>query len=141
VDTSTLVQERVDRQTALAAALTGRVAFDKLMKQISLVLPEDAWLTQMNAALLADAPAGTPPAAAASSSPGVTIQGATWSHERVAVVLSRLASIPTLSGVRLTAATRVEPQGSGDGEGAEGQPGKPYVTFVISADVSTRGDA
>jgi Tfp pilus assembly protein PilN len=142
VDAGTLVQERTDRQSALAAALTGRVAFDKLMQQISLVLPEDAWLTQMNAALPAAAPTDTPPAArTASSSPGVTIQGATWSHERVAVVLARLAAIPTLSGVRLTGATRVEPQGSGDGEGSEGQPGKPYVTFVISADVSTGGDA
>jgi Tfp pilus assembly protein PilN len=138
VDTAALVQERSDRESALAVALTGRVAFDTLMRQISLVLPEDAWLTQLSAT--APAPAATEEAAAAAPAPesdSVTIQGATWSHDGVAVVLGRLGALPTLTGVRLTGSTRVEPQEAEGSSGADRQPGKPYVTFVISATMST----
>jgi Tfp pilus assembly protein PilN len=134
-DVAALTQERSNRESALAVALSGRVSFDSLLRQISLVLPEDAWLTQLNASLPVAQPAqgqaGGPAPAAATD--GVTIQGATWSHDRVAVVVSRLAAIPTLTGVRLTSASRVAPQG----EAAEGQPSKPHVTFVISANVNT----
>ncbi len=117
-----LIQERSDRVSALAQALTGRASFDRLFRQISYVFPEDAWLTQLDAT----APAtGDPAAAAAPGTPAestnLTVQGGTWSHEKVAVVLARLAAVPSLSNVRLTASTRVEP---GQGEGAEAG-GKP----------------
>ena len=48
VDVNALVQERTDRESALAAALANRVSFDRLMQQIALVLPADAWLTQLD---------------------------------------------------------------------------------------------
>jgi Tfp pilus assembly protein PilN len=141
LDASTLAQERTDRVSALAAALTGRVAFDRLLRQVSLVLPEDAWLTRLDAAAPIPTAPATPGsgagAASADSAPGVTIEGATWSHDRVAVVLARLSAIPTLQDVRLTGTTRVAPQGSSAGGDEEPQPGKPFVTFVVSADVST----
>lgn len=145
VDLAVLTQERSDRESALALALTGRVAFDRLMRQISLVLPEDAWLTQLSAAAPAvDAAALPPGAAPAAAAPteedGVTIQGASWSHDGVAVVLSRLGALPTLTGVRLTGSTRVEPAEDESGA-ADSQPGKPYVTFIISANVSTGGES
>ncbi len=131
VNAAELAQERADRSSALAAALTGRVSFDRLLRQISLVLPDDAWLTQLEAA----APTvSADPAAAADDSAGVTIQGATWTHDRVAVVLARLAAIPTLTNVRLTGTTRVAPQ---EGESGEGKPVRPHVTFVVSASVRT----
>ena len=61
------------------------------------------------------APTGAPAGAAApaTSVPNVTIQGATYSHQSVARVLARLAALPTLSDVRLTASARIEPAGSG----------------------------
>ena len=55
-----IVQERTDRTVALAAALTSRVPFDRLLRDLSYVLPQDAWLTGMTAA----APVG------ASAAPG-----------------------------------------------------------------------
>ena len=103
LDASTLAQERTDRVSALAVALTGRIAFDRLLRQVALVLPEDAWLTRLDAAApIPEAPA-TPGsgagAAPADEAPGVTIEGATWSHDRVAVVFARLSAIPTLQAL------------------------------------------
>jgi Tfp pilus assembly protein PilN len=140
VSQNVLIQERSDRVSALAQALTGRVSFDRLFRQLSYVFPEDAWLTQLDAtAPEAPVPAGAVAAPAAEST-DLTIQGGTWSHEKVAVVLARLASVPSLSNVRLTASTRVEPgQSAGDSDSAEaaGTPDRPFVTFVVSASIRT----
>ena len=40
-----LAAEKNDRITALSGALSSRVAWDRVLRQISLVLPEDVWLT------------------------------------------------------------------------------------------------
>ncbi|MDQ3671150.1 MAG: hypothetical protein M3364_01750, partial [Actinomycetota bacterium] len=49
VTQGTLVRERSDRMAALAAALETRVPFDRVLREISLVLPEDTWLTELTA--------------------------------------------------------------------------------------------
>lgn len=144
-----LMQERSDRVAALSAALAGRVAFDRLLREISFVLPEDAWLTQLGAVAPVSAvqavPGAAPPPVAAVGE-GVTIQGATYSHDTVAIVLARLAAVPSLADVRLTASTLVEPQAA-DTEGLDGQPvasgqrGKPFVTFVVSASLRMEGES
>jgi Tfp pilus assembly protein PilN len=129
-----LVEERSNRIAALASALSNRVPFDNLLRQISFVLPEDAWLTQFDA----KAPVGgadTAAAPAADAGQDVTIQGGTWAHEQVAVVLARLAALPVLEDVRLTGSTRTEP--SEGAIAAPGQPLRPFVTFVISASLRT----
>jgi Tfp pilus assembly protein PilN len=141
VSQNMLVQERSERVSALAQALTGRVSFDRLFRQISYVFPEDAWLTQLDAT----APATGDPAAAvapgtAAGSTDFTVQGGTWSHEKVAVVLARLAAVPSLSNVRLTGSTRVEP-GQGEGAEAAGTPDRPFVTFVVSASIETETES
>jgi Tfp pilus assembly protein PilN len=139
VSQNTLIQERSDRVSALAAALTGRVAFDRLLRQISYVLPEDAWLTQLDATAPAKTdPAAVAPPGTAAVSTDVTIQGGTWSHDKVAVVLARLAAVPSLANVRLTGSTRVEPgTQSGDSTESAGTPDRPFVTFVVSASIPT----
>jgi Tfp pilus assembly protein PilN len=139
-------QERTDRVAALAAALSTQISFDRLFRQISLVLPEDAWLTGLNAAATASV-AGTsttpgtitPPASAAAD--GVTILGATYSQESVARVLSRLSVVPTLQNVRLTSSALAEPASSSQTPGQQSAPrsksGKKVVTFTITASVRT----
>jgi Tfp pilus assembly protein PilN len=138
-----LMQERSDRVAALSAALGSRTAFDRLLREISYVLPANAWLTQLEASAPAssDLPPGTvPPAAQApADASGVTIQGATFKHESIATVLARLSAVPSLSDVRLTGTTLVDPTvetTAGDGTKVR-KKGKPYVTFVISASVNT----
>jgi len=158
VSQGTLVQERTDRVAALSAAVSTRFAFDRLFREISYVIPKDAWLTGLKAAN----PAALTPAsgstggAPAPSSPGseaVTIEGATYSHDSVARILSRLAVVPSLEGVRLTASTRVEPQPT---TGTPSEPTKyskkskkskktkqvkkrAVVTFTISASLRPEG--
>ena len=97
IDTSredALAAEKGARVGALSAALSGRVAWDRVLRQVSLVLPEDVWLTNLSAA----APDATNAAAVGS---GFTLTGATYSQNGVARFLSRLAVIPDLANVRL----------------------------------------
>lgn len=97
IDTSeedALAAEKGARVGALSAALAGRVAWDRVLRQVSLVLPEDVWLTNLSAS----APDSTQAAAAGS---GFTLTGATYSQNGVARFLSRLAVIPDLANVRL----------------------------------------
>jgi Tfp pilus assembly protein PilN len=144
VSQSMLVKERSDRVSALAQALDGRVAFDRLFRQLSYVFPEDAWLTQLDA----KAPVTTPDPAAAAAPPGtasestdITLQGGTWSQENVVVVLARLGGVPSLSNVRLTGSTRVEPGQAQDSAGPTTGPNRPYVTFVVSASIRTETES
>jgi Tfp pilus assembly protein PilN len=148
-----LLQERTDRTAALSAALSTRVSFDRVLREISYVLPEDTWLTGFEATGPATfAPAttstpGTPTPPVSSALEGVTIEGATYSHESVARVLSRLSAIPSLENVRLAATARVEPQAPEVqlGEGQASKPkatkkkkkGKAVVTFTVSATLRT----
>jgi len=144
VTAANLVQERTDRVAALAAALSTRTSFDQLFRELSFVLPADAWLTGIRAAAPASAPptgaspGGAPPASSTETQ-GVTIQGATYSHRSVARVLARLAVMPSLENVRLTASARVEPQAdaTNDVKTTKKKKQKPVVTFTVSASIRT----
>jgi Tfp pilus assembly protein PilN len=119
-----LAAEKGARIGALSGALSGRVAWDRVLRQVSLVLPEDVWL--MN--LAAVAPGADTQAAGAA---GFTLTGATYSQNGVARFLSRLSVVPDLENVRLqssqselrnerelvqfTILADVRPPGSGDG--------------------------
>jgi Tfp pilus assembly protein PilN len=104
-------QERADRVAALSAALTTRLPLDRLLRELSYVLPDDAWLTGLSATAPESDGGTTSPgsAPAASATPGVTIEGATYSNRSVARVLARLATLPSIDDVRLTTTARVEP--------------------------------
>jgi Tfp pilus assembly protein PilN len=91
VDTSredALAAEKGARIGALSAALAGRVAWDRVLRQVSLVLPEDVWLTILSAAV--------PGPTATATGSGLTMTGSTYSQNGVARLLSRLAVIPDL---------------------------------------------
>jgi Tfp pilus assembly protein PilN len=120
------------RTTALSAALAIRIAWDRILREVSLVLPEDVWLTQLSATTpnAAQGGAGAPPpaAAAGSTSPNsLTAVGLARSHESVALFLSRLESIPELTMVQLQAST-----------GADSETGRVY-SFTILAGVDPLG--
>lgn len=149
-----VVQERADRVTALAAALSSRIPVDRVLRELSLVLPEDAWLTGLIAnAPRQAAPEGSPPgggaqAPASTGAAGVTIQGVTYSHESVARVLARLSVLPSLEDVRLAASARITPETTQAGEQAQGsgrtkskKAKKPrsVVTFTIEASLRAGG--
>jgi len=142
------VQERRDRVAALSAALAGRVSFDRVLRDISFVFPEDAWLTQFEATAplpsVAAGPEGVaPPLQSSTGVQAVTIQGATFTHDSVAVVLSRLSVVPTLTNVRLSATGLVEPEAGRQGEDGLSttttRRGRPFVTFVVTAALKAEG--
>jgi Tfp pilus assembly protein PilN len=89
-----LAAEKGARVGALSAALSGRIAWDRILRQVSLVLPEDVWLTN----LIATAPVASE---AATPGTGFTLTGATYSQNGVARFLSRLSVVPDLANVRL----------------------------------------
>ena len=130
-----VANEAKQRLSALEAALAGRVAWDRLLRRISLVLPDDVWLSGLTAkapaaaapAAAAPASTGTAPPAPGATQTGFTLKGYTYSHDAVARFLVRLALIPELTNVQL--------QKSGRTKVAD----RPLVEFVVSADVRPPG--
>lgn len=89
--------ERDQRFTALSDAMAKRLAWDRVLREVSLVLPDDVWLSNLGAggAGATDAAAPTP------ATQAVTFSGFTYSQESVARLLTRLALVPNLGNVKL----------------------------------------
>ncbi len=128
---SALAADKQARVTALSAALSRRVAWDRVFRELSLVLPDDVWLATISAkAPVPSSTAVAPPAAAAGSTTaatGFTLDGFTYSHDAVARLLTRLAVIPDLVNVQLQQSTLTK-LGAAQA-----------VHFVIAADVRRPG--
>ena len=127
-----LLSARERRTLALASTLSRRVAWDRILRRLALVLPDDVWLTD----LAGDTPTGTldTTATAAPATPGAVptglqIDGYSYSHAAVARLLSRLAVVPDLKDVQLQTST------------AEELNGVRVVRFTIAADIRRGGDA
>lgn len=121
--------EQDARLTALDSALKRRIAWDRILREISLVLPDDVWLRSMSAT--SPTPASGP-AVSASAGGGLpptlmTIEGSTYSHDAVARLITRLSVIPDLTNVWLTRSEL--------GMVA----GRTIVSFAILADVRPPG--
>jgi Tfp pilus assembly protein PilN len=124
---SQLEQEKAARVTALSAALGGRLAWDRVLREISLVLPDDVWLTSLSA----QAPTAAAAASAGTAAPaGFSINGKTYSHDGVARLLARLALVPHLSSVQLQSSTK-----------ATSETGRNVIEFAINASVKAAGAA
>jgi Tfp pilus assembly protein PilN len=95
VDSSGLESEKSQRVTLLGKALASRVAWDRMLREISLVLPEDIWLESLSANALDPSFVPTPGKPTAPNG-GFTITGYSYSHDGVARLLARLAVVPQL---------------------------------------------
>jgi Tfp pilus assembly protein PilN len=123
-----LAGEHSARVTAMSSALANRVAWDRVFREFSLVLPDDVWLTT----LTAHAPVSPGAAATGTSTPSSSstptefvISGNTYSHDGVARLLSRLQVIPDLQNVTLVSSTLTNVGG------------QDVVSFQIVADIRT----
>jgi Tfp pilus assembly protein PilN len=88
-----LASEKSQRVALLGKALASRVAWDRVLREISLVLPEDIWLESLSA----NAPDATAAAPGVEPSKGAfTITGFSYSHDGVARLLARLSVLPQL---------------------------------------------
>jgi Tfp pilus assembly protein PilN len=107
---SSILNQREQRSLALAAAIGKRVAWDRILRRVALVLPDDVWLTNVAGTVPLEPAASTaPPAATPSALPAastaLTLQGSTYSQAGVARLLSRLEVVPDLKNVQLQSST------------------------------------
>jgi Tfp pilus assembly protein PilN len=100
-----VTSEEQPRLTAIASAMSTRIAWDRILREFSLVLPSDVTLTALTlTAPAAPAPA-VPGAPANVLTQGLSITGSAFSHDGVARLLSRLMLIPDLTNVTLASST------------------------------------
>jgi Tfp pilus assembly protein PilN len=121
-----LAGQQSARVTALSAALASRVAWDRVFREFSLVLPEDVWLTTLTAKSPIS-PATNTASSAGGAPSQFTIQGRTYSHDGVARLLSRLQVVPDLTNVQLLSSTLSKVGG------------QEVVEFSIAADIRVAG--
>ena len=126
---------RTTRVTALASALGQRVAWDRLLREVSQVVPSDVWLLTLNA----QSPA-LGAAAAAATTPGTvtqtfTVTGCTYSQDSVARFLARLDVVPDLTGMTLGKAL----SGGDSSTVSTGACPKGMVTFTLQGAVRPAG--
>ncbi|HEU5406021.1 MAG TPA: PilN domain-containing protein [Gaiellaceae bacterium] len=102
---ATLLSQREQRSLALAAAIGKRVAWDRILRRIALVMPDDVWLQSLIGSVPLDgtvtATTTTAPSALPAAATALTIQGYTYSQDGVARLLERLAVVPDLKNVQL----------------------------------------
>ncbi len=124
-----LAASEAGRAAALASVLGGRVSWDDVLRDVSLVLPGNVSLTRLAAQLPEPVPATaqadtTTTAPVAVSPTGVEIEGYTGNQPSVARLLARLRTVPSLRNVQLQSSTYEE-------VGSE-----VIVRFVVLADMA-----
>jgi Tfp pilus assembly protein PilN len=121
--TAELSAERLSRTNALSSALATRLAWDRVLRELALILPQDAAIDSIEAT----APgAFNAPTGSVDGSPIVhfTMVGGTDSQASVAELLARLSVIPEFENVALKLASRAS---EGESTGRH-----PYM-FTITA--------
>jgi Tfp pilus assembly protein PilN len=132
---SQLPQQRQTRVTALATALGQRVAWDRLLREVSQVVPSDVWLVTLNALSPALAPAS---ASASSATQGFIVTGCTYSQDSVARFLARLQVVPDLTGMTLGKSSSNDANAGGGGDNTCP---KSMFTFTLQGSVQPAGAA
>src|SRR5205809_5260228 len=153
-----VASDRDRRAVALASALSQRVSWDRVLRRLALVLPDDIWLTSLAGTTpittdpLAYGSISTPPPSGPTSTPtsssspgtasatttppafgatptGLTLEGYAYSQAGVARLLSRLQVVPDLKNVQLKTSKSMIMGGRG------------VVQFTILSDIRNGSDA
>jgi Tfp pilus assembly protein PilN len=114
--------------SAVSTNLSQRIAWDRVLREVSLVVPSDVTLLSLTMTAPSTSSTATVPGGATAQ--GFVIQGTAFSYDSVARLLSRLALVPDLSNVTLTSTG----SGGGTGSGSSGAPAS-GVQFNITAAV------
>jgi Tfp pilus assembly protein PilN len=104
---------KVSREQAVKSVASVRFDYERLMREVALVLPKDTYLTTFAAT-----PVGAEAVAAGTATatgPSVAIGGCAPSHPGVATAIVRLRKLHNIVDVNLTSSSE-----SGEGGGAEG---------------------
>jgi Tfp pilus assembly protein PilN len=132
--------EEQPRLDAISTALSTRIAWDRILREFSLVLPTDVTLKSLS--LTTPSPGGVTATtgAPAGGAQNFTINGTTYSHDAVARLLSRLMLIPDLTNVTLTNSTAATDTGVVDFNitaGVKGAPAPPPAAPAAGAPATT----
>ena len=104
------------RETAVAGIAETRFDWERLMREMALVLPHNTFLTAFSAA-----PGGATTSAASGTAtatgPTVTVTGCAPSHDGVAVAIVRLRKMHNVDDVNLSSSTREASGASSAGGG------------------------
>lgn len=126
-----LGEQQKQRLRAVSAALARRIAWDRVLRELSAVLPDDVWLSGLSGRSPLSPSAPPQGATEAAGTPGgLTIKGNTYSQEGVARLLARLQIIPDLEHVQLQASSLVP---------VESSPNRTIIDFTILADIRAPG--
>jgi Tfp pilus assembly protein PilN len=128
-----LPQQRQTRVTALATVLGQRVAWDRLLREVSQVVPSDVWLIALNALAPSISPTPAPGAAPQQS---FMVTGCTYSQDSVARFLARLSVVPDLTGMTLGSSST---DSGGGGGGSGGQCPSGMFTFILQGAIRAAG--
>ena len=115
-----IYSERSARTAALSTALADRLAWDRVLRELAIVIPADVTLATLDATAPSPGSAGSATIGSVSS---FRVTGPSASQASVARLLSRLQVIPELQNVQLEFATASE------------APAVPGVNFAITASV------
>jgi Tfp pilus assembly protein PilN len=100
-----LAAQRDQRFTALNDALAKRISWDRILREVSLVMPDDVWLSSLAAG---GGGSTTADSATPTAAQTVTFTGFTYSQESVARMLTRLALVPEIDNVKLQSSAVTE---------------------------------
>jgi Tfp pilus assembly protein PilN len=98
---SGLAAERDQRLTALNDAMVKRLAWDRVLREVSLVMPDDVWLSSLAAGGATTGTTTSETTTTPTATQTLTFNGFTYSQESVARLLTRLALVPELDNVKL----------------------------------------
>jgi Tfp pilus assembly protein PilN len=135
---------RAQREQSVRTQAEGRIDWERLVRELSRVLPADTYVTQLDAAASGQAggatgsggssgstgPGGASPAA--TGQPNLVLQGCAPSQEQVAVVLVRLRRLHNASDVSLADSARAGSEGGAGGDCGRGYAFNATVTFEPS---------
>jgi Tfp pilus assembly protein PilN len=98
------------RLASVVGAAATRFDWERLMREVSLVMPEGSWLQTTQASVLGDqsaeAAAASAPAAAGSASPSANFVGCTRQQSEVATLMVRLRQMHRVTDVKLNESAR-----------------------------------
>jgi Tfp pilus assembly protein PilN len=106
------------RAASVAAVASTRFDWERLMRELSRVMPEGSWLTSASASVTGAtdtaASATTPaaPAAATAGAPSAVLVGCTPKHSDVARMMVRLRQLHRVVDVELTQSSREDTEGA-----------------------------
>lgn len=99
-----LAQKKEQAQAVVQSLYTGRTLVSQVLGDLSLVIPDNAWLTTLSVDAPVNAVAGADAGTGAASTGSVDIQGSTYSFEDVATFLVRMGLVPGFVDVNLASA-------------------------------------